>query len=63
MGLFCLDRRALAGSVDLDRALWDKLFVLGPSCLLLVCDVNYMQEVMYTSGKKEMQVLILGLYF
>ena len=29
MGLFCLDRRALAGSVDLDRALRDKASVLG----------------------------------
>ena len=48
MGLFCLDRQTLAGSVDLDRALWDKAFDLGPPCSLLVWDVTYMQVVIYT---------------
>ena len=46
MGLFCLDGRALAGNVDLDRALRDKASDLGPPCLLLVWDL-YMQVVIY----------------
>ena len=41
MGLFCLDRRTLAGSVDLDRALRDNASDLGPSCSLLVWDIRY----------------------
>ena len=47
MGLFCLDRRALAGSVDLDRALRDKASDLGPPCSLQDGDVKYMQVVIY----------------
>ena len=45
MGLFCLDRWALAGSVDLDRALRDKAPDLGPPCSLLVWGVKCMQVV------------------
>ena len=47
MDLFCLDRLALAGSVDLDLALRDKASDLGTSCSLLVWDVKYMQVVIY----------------
>ena len=47
MGLFCLDRRALVSNVDLDPALWDEASDLGPPCSLLVCDVKYMQVVIY----------------
>ena len=48
MGLFCLDRQTLAGSVDLDRALRDKASDLGPPYSLLVWDVKYMQVGIYT---------------
>ena len=40
MGLFCLDGRVLAGFVNLDRALWDKVSDLGPPCSLLVWDMK-----------------------
>ena len=36
MGLFCLDRRTLADSVDLDRSLRDKASDPGPPSSLLV---------------------------
>ena len=49
MGLFCLDRWALPGSVavHVDQALREKVYDLGPPCLLLVWDVKYMQIVIY----------------
>ena len=46
-GLFCLDGRVLAGSVDLDQTLRNKASALGPPCLLLVWDVKYMQVMIY----------------
>ena len=46
MGLFSLEGRALAGSVDLDGALRDKASDLGPRSLL-VWDVKYMQVVIH----------------
>ena len=50
MGLFCLDRLTLAGSVDLDRALQDKASDLGPPLfdISLGCEVpGYMHVVIY----------------
>ena len=47
MDLFCLDRRTLAGSVDLGRVLRDKASDLDPTYSLLVWDVKYIQVVIY----------------
>ena len=59
MGLFCLDGRVLAGSVDLDRALQNTASDLGPPCLLLVWDVKYMQVVIYFSIIGPLQTLVV----
>ena len=64
MGLVCLDRRALAGSVDLDRALRGKASDMGPLfATSLGCEVYASSNIFYSiSGPLQILVVLHGVH-